>query len=58
MSLIPIALFATLGLVGQAPGGPDEESGRFPVGGWQAPLSNAVTAAHRVAAAVDGLRTS
>ena len=39
MGLIHIELFATLDLVAQAPGGPDEDpSGGFPFGGWQAPL--------------------
>ena len=39
MGLIHIDLFATLDLVGQAPGGPDEDpEGGFPFGGWQAPL--------------------
>ncbi|MEU8662799.1 dihydrofolate reductase family protein [Actinoplanes philippinensis] len=39
MGTIHIDLFATLDLVGQAPGGPDEDpEGGFPFGGWQAPL--------------------
>ncbi|MEV4195646.1 dihydrofolate reductase family protein [Streptomyces toxytricini] len=38
MGLIHIAMFATLDLVGQAPGGPDEDPDGFPFGGWQAPL--------------------
>jgi dihydrofolate reductase len=39
MGLIHIEMFATLDLVGQAPGGPDEDTdGGFPFGGWQAPL--------------------
>ena len=38
MGLIHIAMFATLDLVGQAPGGPDEDPAGFPFGGWQAPL--------------------
>ena len=38
MGLIHIELFATLDLVGQAPGGPDEDPVGFPFGGWQAPL--------------------
>lgn len=45
MGLIHIALFATLDLVGQAPGGPDEDPAGFPFGGWQAPLLNEVTGA-------------
>ena len=43
MGLIQIELFATLDLVGQAPGGPEEDSdGDFPFGGWQAPLMDEV----------------
>ncbi|ULE32523.1 dihydrofolate reductase family protein [Mycobacterium sp. IDR2000157661] len=38
MGLVHIELFATLDLVGQAPGGPDEDPAGFPFGGWQAPL--------------------
>jgi dihydrofolate reductase len=38
MGLIQIELFATLDLVGQAPGSPDEDPEGFPFGGWQAPL--------------------
>jgi hypothetical protein len=38
MGLIHIELFATLDLVGQSPGGPDEDPAGFPFGGWQAPL--------------------
>ena len=35
MGLIHIELFATLDLVGQAPGGPDEDpGGGFAHGGW------------------------
>ncbi|MCW2691619.1 MAG: putative secreted protein, partial [Mycobacterium sp.] len=36
MGLIHIELFATLDLVGQAPGGPEEDPAGFPFGGWQA----------------------
>jgi len=44
MGLIQIELFATLDLVGQAPGGPEEDpDGGFPFGGWQAPLLDEVT---------------
>ncbi|MFI9365219.1 dihydrofolate reductase family protein [Kitasatospora sp. NPDC053057] len=50
MGLIQIELFATLDLVGQAPGGPDEDPEGFPFGGWQAPLVNEVTGAQIVAA--------
>jgi hypothetical protein len=35
MGLIHIELFATLDLVGQSPGGPDEDPAGFPFGGWQ-----------------------
>jgi uracil-DNA glycosylase len=42
MGLIHIELFATLDLVGQAPGGPDEDPVGFPFGGWQAPLLDEV----------------
>src|SRR4029078_12500597 len=38
MGLIPLPLFATLDLVAQAPGGPEEDPEGFPLGGWQAPL--------------------
>ncbi|MET0930239.1 MAG: deaminase, partial [Aeromicrobium sp.] len=38
MGQIHIDLFTTLDLVGQAPGGPDEDPEGFPFGGWQAPL--------------------
>ncbi|MEW2522706.1 dihydrofolate reductase family protein [Actinacidiphila alni] len=38
MGLIDIEMFATLDLVGQAPGGPEEDPEGFPHGGWQAPL--------------------
>ncbi|MEU7846353.1 dihydrofolate reductase family protein [Micromonospora parva] len=38
MGTIHIDLFATLDLVGQAPGGPEEDPEGFPYGGWQAPL--------------------
>jgi dihydrofolate reductase len=38
MGLIHIELFTTLDLVGQAPGGPDEDPDGFAYGGWQAPL--------------------
>src|SRR3954466_9583979 len=38
MGLIHVELFATLDLVGQAPGGPEEDPAGVPFGGWQAPL--------------------
>lgn len=54
MGLIHIEMFATLDLVGQAPGGPEEdESGGFPFGGWQAPLLDEVSGA-QVSAAYEG----
>ncbi|WP_328813860.1 dihydrofolate reductase family protein [Rhodococcus sp. NBC_00297] len=45
MGTITIEMFATLDLVGQAPGGPDEDPDGFPFGGWQAPLIDDVTGA-------------
>ena len=53
MGLIHLALFATLDLVGQAPGGPDEDPEGFPFGGWQAPLLDEATGA-QIAAAYEG----
>lgn len=53
MGLIHIEMFATLDLVGQAPGGPDEDPVGFPFGGWQAPLLDEVTGA-QVGAAYEG----
>ncbi|MBM7460939.1 dihydrofolate reductase family protein [Rhodococcus coprophilus] len=54
MGLIEIELFATLDLVGQAPGGPDEDpDDSFPFGGWQAPLLDKVTEA-QIGAAYEG----
>ena len=54
MGLIQIELFATLDLVGQAPGGPEEDpEGGFPFGGWQAPLIDDVAGA-QIAAAYEG----
>ncbi|HVQ52179.1 MAG TPA: dihydrofolate reductase family protein [Mycobacterium sp.] len=53
MGLIDIELFATLDLIAQAPGGPDEDPLGFPFGGWQAPLWDEVTDA-QVAAAYEG----
>ena len=55
MGLIHLEIFATLDLVAQAPGGPDEdpESG-FAFGGWQAPLLDDV-AGERIAAAYRGV---
>lgn len=53
MGLIDIELFATLDLVGQGPGGPDEDPIGFRFGGWQAPLMDDVAGA-QVAAAYEG----
>lgn len=53
MGLITIEMFATLDLVGQAPGGPDEDPVRFPFGGWQAPLADEVAGA-QIRAAYEG----
>ncbi|BEL07301.1 dihydrofolate reductase family protein [Actinoplanes sichuanensis] len=55
MGTIHIDLFATLDLVGQAPGGPDEDpEGGFPFGGWQAPLFEQ-SGGEQVAAGMQGL---
>lgn len=53
MGLIHLELFATLDLVAQAPGAPDEDPIGFPFGGWQAPLLDDVSGA-QVAAAYEG----
>lgn len=53
MGLIEIELFATLDLVAQAPGGPDEDPLGFEFGGWQAPLLDETSGA-QVGAAYDG----
>lgn len=53
MGLIDIELFATLDLVGQLPGGPDEDPEGFSFGGWQAPLLDEVTGA-QIGAAYEG----
>ena len=53
MGLIDIEMFATLDLVGQAPGSPEEDPAGFPFGGWQAPLLDDVTGA-QVDAAYQG----
>ncbi|MEU8309204.1 dihydrofolate reductase family protein [Actinomadura sp. NPDC048955] len=53
MGLIDIELFATLDLVAQSPGGPDEDPAGFPFGGWQAPLMDEVTGA-QIGAAYEG----
>jgi dihydrofolate reductase len=53
MGVIQIELFTTLDLVGQAPGGPEEDPEGFPFGGWQAPLFDDVAGA-QVTAAYEG----
>lgn len=53
MGLIDIELFATLDLVGQAPGAPDEDPADFAFGGWQAPLLDEVAGA-QIEAAYEG----
>ncbi|MFJ8042047.1 dihydrofolate reductase family protein [Kitasatospora sp. NPDC096147] len=53
MGLIEIEMFATLDLVGQAPGGPEEDPVGFPFGGWQAPLLDEATGAQVTAAYAD-----
>ena len=53
MGLIHLELFATLDLVGQAPGGPDEDPAGFAFGGWQAPLIDEVSGAQVAAAYAD-----
>lgn len=54
MGAIEIELFTTLDLVGQAPGGPEEDpEGGFAYGGWQAPLLDDV-AGEQIAAAYEG----
>jgi dihydrofolate reductase len=50
MGLIHIEMFATLDLIAQAPGGPDEDPVGFPFGGWQAPLVDKVSGAQVIAA--------
>ena len=53
MGLVHIELFTTLDLVGQAPGGPEEDPEGFPFGGWQAPLLDEVAGA-QIARAYEG----
>lgn len=53
MGRIHIELFATLDLVAQSPGSPDEDPEGFTFGGWQAPLLDEVAGA-QVAAAYEG----
>ncbi|XVV07653.1 dihydrofolate reductase family protein [Actinosynnema sp. CA-248983] len=53
MGLIHIEMFATLDLVGQAPGAPEEDPVGFSFGGWQAPLLDEVSGA-QVFAAYEG----
>jgi dihydrofolate reductase len=51
---IHIDLFATLDLVGQAPGDPEEDPEGFPFGGWQAPLFDETVGQH-IAAGMQGM---
>ncbi len=53
MGIIQIELFTTLDLVGQSPGGPDEDPDGFDFGGWQVPLLNETSGAQVVAAYAD-----
>jgi dihydrofolate reductase len=53
VGLIDIEMFATLDLVGQSPGGPDEDPEGFAFGGWQAPLVDEV-AGEQISAAYEG----
>jgi dihydrofolate reductase len=54
MGLVHAEVFATLDLVGQAPGAPEEDpEGGFAFGGWQAPLVDDVAGA-QIAAAYEG----
>jgi len=53
MGVIDIELFATLDLVAQAPGGPEEDPEGFGFGGWQAPLIDDVVGA-QVAGSYEG----
>jgi dihydrofolate reductase len=54
MGLIHLELFATLDLVAQAPGGPDEDPEGFPFGGWQAPLIDETTGAQILSSYEEG----
>lgn len=54
MGLIHIDLFATLDMVGQSPGEPDEDPEGFAFGGWQAPLFDA-TIGELVVAGMEGM---
>ena len=60
MGHIEIEMFATLDLVAQSPGGPDEDPVGFPFGGWQAPLLDEVSGAQVSAAyeSTDALLTA
>jgi len=55
MGLIHLEIFATLDLVAQAPGGPDEDTADgFAFGGWQAPLLDDVAGEQVAAAYAEG----
>lgn len=45
MGTVTLELFTSLDLVGQSPGGPQEDPDGFSFGGWQAPLLDDITAA-------------
>lgn len=53
MGLITLELFATLDLVAQSPGSPEEDPENFSYGGWQAPLLDEISGA-QVDAAYEG----
>jgi dihydrofolate reductase len=53
MGLIQIEMFASLDLVGQSPGGRDEDPVGFSFAGWQAPLMDEVAGA-QIGAAYEG----
>ncbi|WP_028852378.1 dihydrofolate reductase family protein [Thermocrispum municipale] len=53
MGAIEIEVFTTLDLVGQAPGGSDEDPVGFAYGGWQVPLLDEATG-EKIAAAYEG----
>lgn len=54
MGLVQLKVFATLDLVGQGPGAPEEDPEGFAFGGWQAPFEDGVVG-RRILAAYDGV---
>ncbi|WP_066360355.1 dihydrofolate reductase family protein [Herbidospora mongoliensis] len=54
MGTIHIDLFATLDLVGQAPGDPEEDPEGFEFGGWQAPVFDEIVGRH-IGAGMQGM---